>query len=43
MVYGVLGDVLLLGELLICDGLELLLKYCKKCIDLEVWGLIKGV
>ncbi|MDP5307636.1 ATP-dependent DNA helicase [Paracoccus spongiarum] len=40
--YGAPGDALLPGEPLICDGLELPLKYRKKRIDLEARGLIKG-
>jgi exodeoxyribonuclease V len=35
-------DVLLPGEPLICDGIELPLKHRKKRIDLEARGLIKG-
>ncbi len=40
--FGAPGDSLLPGEPLICDGLELPLKYRKKRIDLEARGLIKG-
>ncbi|SNT75164.1 ATP-dependent DNA helicase [Paracoccus seriniphilus] len=40
--FGAPGDALLPGEPLICDGLELPLKYRKKRIDLEARGLIKG-
>ncbi|MCB2111519.1 MAG: AAA family ATPase [Defluviimonas sp.] len=35
-------DVLLPGEPLICDGIELPLKHRKKRLDLEARGLIKG-
>jgi exodeoxyribonuclease-5 len=35
-------DSLLLGEPLICDGIELPMKHRKKRIDLEARGLIKG-
>lgn len=35
-------DALLPGEPLICDGIELPLKYRKKRLDLEARGLIKG-
>jgi exodeoxyribonuclease-5 len=35
-------DELLVGEPLICDGLELPLKHRKKRLDLEARGLIKG-
>jgi exodeoxyribonuclease-5 len=35
-------DQLILGEPLICDGIELPLKHRKKRIDLEARGLIKG-
>ena len=40
--YGAPADVLLPGEPLICDGIELPLKHRKKRIDLEARGLIKG-
>ena len=40
--YGAPGDMLMPGEPLICDGLELPLKHRKKRIDLEARGLIKG-
>ncbi|MCF3972862.1 ATP-dependent DNA helicase [Paracoccus salsus] len=40
--FGAPGDALLPGEPLVCDGLELPLKYRKKRIDLEARGLIKG-
>lgn len=40
--YGAPLDLLLPGEPLICDGLELPLKHRKKRIDLEARGLIKG-
>ncbi len=36
------ADMLLPGEPLICDGIELPLKHRKKRIDLEARGLIKG-
>ncbi|SFB17950.1 exodeoxyribonuclease-5 [Poseidonocella pacifica] len=41
-VHGAPEDALLEGEPLICDGLELPLKYRKKRLDLEARGLIKG-
>ncbi|MBU2983521.1 AAA family ATPase [Lentibacter algarum] len=41
-VYGAPEDMLLEGEPLICDGLELPLKHRKKRLDLEARGLIKG-
>jgi exodeoxyribonuclease-5 len=40
--HGAPGDLLLPGEPLVCDGLELPLKHRKKRIDLEARGLIKG-
>lgn len=40
--HGAPGDLLLPGEPLICDGIELPLKHRKKRIDLEARGLIKG-
>lgn len=40
--YGASVDMLLPGEPLICDGIELPLKHRKKRIDLEARGLIKG-
>ena len=40
--YGAPADLLLPGEPLICDGIELPLKHRKKRIDLEARGLIKG-
>ena len=40
--YGAAVDALLPGEPLICDGIELPLKYRKRRIDLEARGLIKG-
>ena len=40
--FGAPADVLLPGEPLICDGIELPLKHRKKRIDLEARGLIKG-
>lgn len=40
--YGAPADMLLEGEPLICDGIELPLKHRKKRIDLEARGLIKG-
>jgi exodeoxyribonuclease-5 len=39
---GAPADMLLPGEPLICDGIELPLKHRKKRIDLEARGLIKG-
>ncbi|MEO9514233.1 MAG: AAA family ATPase [Paracoccaceae bacterium] len=41
-VYDAPDDMLLEGEPLICDGLELPLKHRKKRLDLEARGLIKG-
>lgn len=41
-VYGAPEDMLLPGEPLICDGIELPLKHRKKRLDLEARGLIKG-
>ncbi len=41
-VYDAPEDMLLEGEPLICDGLELPLKHRKKRLDLEARGLIKG-
>ena len=41
-VYEAPEDMLLEGEPLICDGLELPLKHRKKRLDLEARGLIKG-
>ena len=40
--YGAPVDLLLPGEPLICDGIELPAKHRKKRIDLEARGLIKG-
>lgn len=40
--YGAPEDMLIPGEPLICDGIELPLKHRKKRIDLEARGLIKG-
>ena len=40
--HGSPADVLLPGEPLICDGIELPLKHRKKRLDLEARGLIKG-
>lgn len=40
--HGAPEDMLLAGEPLICDGIELPLKHRKKRIDLEARGLIKG-
>ena len=40
--FGAPEDMLLPGEPLICDGIELPLKHRKKRIDLEARGLIKG-
>ena len=40
--HGAPGDLLLPGEPLVCDGIELPLKHRKKRIDLEARGLIKG-
>ena len=40
--YGAPIDMLMPGEPLICDGIELPLKHRKKRIDLETRGLIKG-
>ena len=40
--HGAPADMLLPGEPLICDGIELPLKHRKKRIDLEARGLIKG-
>ncbi|PIB25662.1 ATPase [Amylibacter kogurei] len=40
--YGAPPDMLLEGEPLICDGIELPAKHRKKRIDLEARGLIKG-
>lgn len=41
-VYDAPDDSLLVGEPLICDGIELPMKHRKKRIDLEARGLIKG-
>ena len=41
-VYDAPEDMLLEGEPLICDGIELPLKHRKKRLDLEARGLIKG-
>ncbi len=41
-VHGAPDDMLLEGEPLICDGIELPLKHRKKRLDLEARGLIKG-
>lgn len=40
--FGAPADMLLEGEPLICDGIELPMKHRKKRIDLEARGLIKG-
>jgi len=40
--FGAPDDMLLPGEPLICDGVELPLKHRKKRLDLEARGLIKG-
>ncbi|MBL4751333.1 MAG: AAA family ATPase [Amylibacter sp.] len=40
--YGAPADMLLPGEPLICDGIELPAKHRKKRLDLEARGLIKG-
>ncbi|MES2665901.1 MAG: AAA family ATPase [Pseudomonadota bacterium] len=40
--YAAPADMLLPGEPLVCDGIELPLKHRKKRIDLEARGLIKG-
>lgn len=40
--YNAPGDMLLPGEPLICDGIELPAKHRKKRLDLEARGLIKG-
>ena len=40
--YGAPSDMLVPGEPLICDGIELPAKHRKKRIDLEARGLIKG-
>jgi ATP-dependent exoDNAse (exonuclease V) alpha subunit len=40
--YGAPPDMLLAGEPLICDGIELPARHRKKRIDLEARGLIKG-
>jgi exodeoxyribonuclease-5 len=40
--YGAPPDVLLAGEPLVCDGIELPLKHRKRRMDLEARGLIKG-
>jgi len=40
--YGAPVDMLLAGEPLICDGIELPAKHRKKRLDLEARGLIKG-
>lgn len=40
--YGAPSDMLLPGEPLICDGIELPAKHRKKRLDLEARGLIKG-
>lgn len=42
MVQGAPEDMLLEGEPLICDGIELPMKHRKKRLDLEARGLIKG-
>lgn len=42
MVHGAPEDLLLEGEPLICDGIELPMKHRKKRLDLEARGLIKG-
>ncbi|WP_204113545.1 ATP-dependent DNA helicase [Shimia biformata] len=41
-VHGAPEDMLIEGEPLICDGIELPLKHRKKRLDLEARGLIKG-
>jgi exodeoxyribonuclease-5 len=41
-VYGAPEDMLLEGEPLICDGIELPAKHRKRRLDLEARGLIKG-
>ena len=41
-VHGAPDDMLLEGEPLICDGIELPVKHRKKRLDLEARGLIKG-
>lgn len=41
-VHGAPEDMLLEGEPLICDGIELPMKHRKKRLDLEARGLIKG-
>lgn len=41
-VYNAPSDMILEGEPLICDGIELPIKHRKKRIDLEARGLIKG-
>ena len=40
--YGAPEDDLIMGEPLICDGIELPVKHRKKRLDLEARGLIKG-
>ena len=40
--YGAPEDDLIMGEPLICDGIELPMKHRKKRLDLEARGLIKG-
>lgn len=40
--YGAPAEMLMPGEPLICDGIELPMKHRKKRIDLEARGLIKG-
>lgn len=40
--FGAPADELLIGEPLICDGIELPMKHRKKRLDLEARGLIKG-
>ncbi len=40
--YGAPAEMLLAGEPLICDGIELPMKHRKKRVDLEARGLIKG-
>lgn len=40
--YGAPADALMIGEPLICDGIELPAKHRKKRLDLEARGLIKG-
>lgn len=42
LVHGAPEDMLLEGEPLICDGIELPMKHRKKRLDLEARGLIKG-